>query len=31
MRTLDEIRADILEVENETRGLLDQIIGGHPQ
>ena len=27
MRTLDEIRADILELEKETEGLLDEIIG----
>ena len=31
MRTLEEIRADILAVDDETRGLLDQIIGDHPQ
>ena len=28
MRTLDEIRADILALENETDGLLNEIIGG---
>ena len=28
MRTLEEIRADILTVEKETEGLLDEIIGG---
>ena len=28
MRTLEEIRADILAVENETEGLLEEIIGG---
>ena len=28
MRTLEEIRADILAVEKETEGLLDEIIGG---
>ena len=28
MRTLDEIRADILAVEKETEGLLSDIIGG---
>ena len=28
MRTLEEIRADILAVENETAGLLAQIVGG---
>ena len=28
MRTLDEIRADILALEEETEGLLDEIIGG---
>ena len=28
MRTLEEIRADILALEQETEGLLDQIIGG---
>ena len=27
MRTLDEIRADILTLEQETEGLLDEIIG----
>ena len=30
MRTLEEIRADILEVEKETEGLLAEIIGGDP-
>jgi type I restriction enzyme M protein len=28
MRTLDEIRADIIALEKETHGLLDEIIGG---
>jgi type I restriction enzyme M protein len=28
LRTLDEIRADILAVEKEAEGLLDEIIGG---
>jgi type I restriction enzyme M protein len=28
MRSLDEIRADILALEQETDGLLDEIIGG---
>jgi len=28
LRTLDEIRADILTVEKETEGLLEEIIGG---
>lgn len=28
MRTLDEIRADILALEKETEGLLDEIVGG---
>ena len=27
LRTLDEIRADILALEKETEGLLDEIIG----
>ena len=30
MWTLAEIRADILEVEMETEGLLAEIIGGEP-
>jgi type I restriction enzyme M protein len=30
MRTLEEIRADILALERETDGLLDEIIGGKP-
>ena len=30
LRTLEEIRADILAVEKETEGLLDEIIGGGP-
>ena len=30
LRTLAEIRADILAVERETEGLLDEIIGGRP-
>ena len=29
LRTLDEIRADILALERETEGLLGEIIGGH--
>ena len=29
MRSLDEIRADILALENETEGLLAEMIGGH--
>ena len=29
LRTLDEIRADILATEEEAGGLLDEIIGGH--
>jgi len=29
MRTLEEIRADILTLEKETEGLLSEIIGGH--
>ena len=29
MRSLDEIRADILALENKTEGLLAEIIGGH--
>ncbi len=29
LRTLDEIRADILAIEAEAGGLLDEIIGGH--
>ena len=29
LRTLDEIRADILAIEEEAGGLLDEIIGGH--
>ena len=28
LRTLDEIRADILALEKESEGLLDEIIGG---
>ena len=28
MRTLEEIRADILALEKETEGLLDEILGG---
>jgi len=28
MRTLEEIRADILALEHETDGLLDEILGG---
>ena len=28
MRTLEEIRADILALEQETGGLLDEIVGG---
>jgi type I restriction enzyme M protein len=28
LRTLEEIRADILELEKETEGLLGQILGG---
>ena len=28
MRTLEEIRADILALERETEGLLGEIIGG---
>ena len=28
LRTLEEIRADILALERETEGLLDEIIGG---
>ncbi len=31
MRTLEEIRADILEIDAKTKGLLDQFIGGHVQ
>ena len=31
MRTLAEIRADILEIDAKTKGLLDQFIGGHVQ
>ncbi len=31
LRTLEEIRADILAVEKETEGLLEDIIGGGPQ
>ena len=30
LRSLDEIRADIMAVERETDGLLDEIIGGRP-
>ena len=30
MRTLEEIRADILALEKETDGLLDEILGRHP-
>jgi type I restriction enzyme M protein len=30
LRTLEEIRADLLALERETEGLLDAIIGGHP-
>jgi type I restriction enzyme M protein len=29
LRTLDEIRADILALEKETEGLLGEIIGDH--
>lgn len=29
LRTLDEIHADILALEKETEGLLDEIIGGN--
>jgi type I restriction enzyme M protein len=28
LRTLEEIRADILALQQETEGLLDEIIGG---
>jgi type I restriction enzyme M protein len=28
MRTLEEIRADILALKKETEGLLDEIVGG---
>ena len=31
LRTLDAIRADILAIEEEAGGLLDEIIGGHAQ
>ena len=31
MRTLDEIRADILALEKETEGLLSEIVGGGGQ
>ena len=31
MRTLEEIRADILELEKETEGLLGEIVGAQPQ
>jgi len=31
MRTLEEIRADILALEKETDGLLSEIIGERPQ
>ena len=31
MRTLDEIRADIIALEKETDGLLDEIIGGRKE
>ena len=31
MRTLEEIRADILALERETKGLLGEIIGGSVQ
>jgi len=30
MRSLEEIRSDILAVDNETEGLLDEILGGTP-
>ena len=30
MRTLEEIRADILELEKETEGLLEEIVGAQP-
>jgi len=30
MRTLEEIRADILALEQETEGLLSEIIGENP-
>ncbi|MEN9665040.1 MAG: hypothetical protein RLZZ326_1403, partial [Planctomycetota bacterium] len=30
LRSLDEIRADILALEKETEGLLAEIIGGQP-
>jgi len=29
MRSLEEIRADILSLEKETEGLLEEIIGSH--
>jgi hypothetical protein len=28
MRTLDQIKADIVALEEETEGLLEQVIGG---
>ena len=31
MRTLEEIKADIFALEQETEGLLEQIVGGPPQ
>jgi type I restriction enzyme M protein len=31
LRTLDEIRADILALERETEGLLNEIVGGGSQ
>ena len=30
MRTLEEIRADILALEQETEGLLEEIVGAQP-
>ena len=31
MRTLEEIRADILALEKETEGLLNEIVGSHEE